>query len=107
MAVGTWLYLQPSFEQTRELETSWIGFILVRNFAYTVIIASGLHLYFHTWKLQGETEKFDLRPYPIRGKVFLFGNQLWDNVFWSLVSGVTIWSAYEAWYFWHYASGNL
>lgn len=107
MAIGTWLWLQPPLEQVRELDASWIVFILVRNIAYTTFVATGLQLYFHSWKMQGETEKFDPRDLPLRSNVFLFGNQLWDNVFWTLASGVTLWTAYEVWYLWSYANGYL
>ena len=38
---------------------------------------------------------------------FLFGSQLWDNVFWSLVPGAGIWTVYEALLLWAYAEGWL
>lgn len=31
---------------------------------------------------------------------FTFRSQLWDNVFWTLASGVTVWTAYEVALFW-------
>lgn len=34
---------------------------------------------------------------------FTFGNQVKDNIFWSLASGVTIWTAIEASLFWLHA----
>lgn len=33
-----------------------------------------------------------------KGGKFLFGDQVLDNIFWSCVSGVTIWTAYEILY---------
>lgn len=39
--------------------------------------------------------------------MFLWRNQVWDNMFWCLLSGVTIWSLFEAVTLWFYASGRL
>ncbi len=36
---------------------------------------------------------------------FLFGHQLWDNVFRSLTTGVLVWTAYEVGFMWAYANG--
>jgi sterol desaturase/sphingolipid hydroxylase (fatty acid hydroxylase superfamily) len=38
---------------------------------------------------------------------FLWGNQLYDNIFWSCVSGGTIWTAYEVVMLWAYANNKL
>ena len=33
-------------------------------------------------------------------KKFTFNNQLFDNIFWTIISGVTIWTIFESFYFW-------
>lgn len=62
---------------------AWIGF------------AGALHLWFHGLKRQG----MDYKYFPMWGSTgdrrFLFSHQLYDNLLWSTVSGVTIWTAYE------------
>lgn len=39
-----------------------------------------------------------------KSRKFSFRNQVWDNIFWTIVSGTTIWSVYEAFYFWGLAN---
>ena len=40
------------------------------------------------------------------GRQFTLGGQIRDNIFWTLASGVTIWTAYEALMFWALANGH-
>lgn len=83
----------------------WILKIWLRNLVLTILVAQGLHLFFHRHKLQGTQGKYDARPYPRAGRVFTFGDQYLENVFWALASGVTIWSGFEALIWWSMANG--
>ncbi|MEL7470213.1 MAG: sterol desaturase family protein [Pseudomonadota bacterium] len=105
LATVTWLYLQPPMEEVRELRIGWIAEMYVRNFVIISVLAGGLHWYFHARKRQGKRLKFDPRDQPTRGRSFTFGSQLWDNVFWTLGSGVAFWTAYEALMLWAMANG--
>ena len=49
--------------------------------------------------------KFDPRPFPRNGRMFTFSSQLKDNMFWTIASGVTIWSGFEALLWWSMANG--
>ncbi len=95
----------PTLDQARE-PGWWIALIFVRNLALLALLAQGLHFVFHQGRLQGLNHKYDPRPYPRSGRAFSFGNQFWDNVFWTLVSGVTVWSGYEALIWWAMANGH-
>lgn len=94
----------PTLDQAQE-PGLWMAAILVRNLVLVFLLAHGLHMLFHASELQGLDHKYDPRPYPRSGRVFTFDNQLWDNMFWSLASGVTIWSAYEVLIWWAMANG--
>lgn len=83
----------------------WIVEILIRNLVIFTAVAHGLHVWFHGAQVQGLDKKYDPRPFPRQGRVFSFGDQLRDNIFWSLASGVTIWSGYEALIWWAMANG--
>ncbi len=107
LAVLTWIYLAPGMEQWKTFSFDWIWQVFAINIGLSILIAGGLHLYFHTWKCQGDVEKYDHRELARNNKAFLFNNQVWDNIFWSLVSGVTIWSAYLVVFMWAYANGYL
>lgn len=104
LALVCWLWLQPSLETTRTLSLDWIAAIWLRNMALMVIIAGGLHWFFYIRKGQGARLKFDPRDLMHKGRQFTFGGQVRDNMFWTLVSGVGFWTAYEVLMFW--AMGN-
>ena len=55
----------------------------------------GLHLYFITLAGQGKTLKFDPRDQARSNRQFLFNSQVHENVFFSLVSGTTLITAFE------------
>ena len=77
----------------------------VRNLILMTLVAGGLHLYFYTFTKQGQKLRYDPRPLMKNGKQFTLGGQIRDNMFWTLASGVTIWTIYEALLFWAMANG--
>ena len=107
LAIGTWTFLQPALERCAEFEAGWILQLFARNLVIIFVVAGGLHLYFHVFKLQGTNRKFHPRDLERDNPRFLGNNQVWDNMFWTLASGVTIWTAYEVLYFWAYANDML
>jgi len=86
IAIATWFLLAPALERCREFEFGWVLQILGRNVLIMLIIAGGLHLYLNRYKKQGDLLKYDRREQAQDSKAFLFNNQVWDNMFWSLVS---------------------
>jgi lathosterol oxidase len=38
---------------------------------------------------------------------FTFGDQVWDNMFWTLAWGVPIWTAYECGLLWMLSQGMI
>jgi len=73
----------------------WMLGVLLRNLVLVTCVAGGLHWYFHGAQMQGDQLKYDLRPFPRSGRMFTMGHQLRDNVFWTLCSGVPIWTGFE------------
>ncbi len=100
----SWLFFQPSLEVTVTLSADWIAALYIRNLLLMVAVAGGLHLYFYSRKTQGDALRYDKRDLADQKKIFSFKNQLADNMFWTLASGVTIWTLYEVLMFW--AMGN-
>ena len=105
IAFVTWLYLYPDLEQTQTLSVGWIAQIYFRNLALMILVAGGLHLYFYIWRRQGDERRYDTRPFPTDHRKFTFNSQVLDNIFWTLCSGVTIWSTYEVLMIWALANG--
>lgn len=107
IATFCWIYLQPPLEDTKEFAVDWIAAMYVRNLVLMAIVAGGLHLYFYTFQRQRDFRKFDARPLKDNARAFTFNNQVYDNIFWSLASGVTFWTAYEVLMFWAMANGLI
>ena len=76
----------------QSLSLTWIWPIFFRNIVFMLVIAGGLHLYFFTFRAQGTRLKYDARKELEKSRKFSFRNQVWDNLFWSLAGGATVWS---------------
>lgn len=107
LATFTWYFLQPAMHACATLEPGWIAQLFARNFILITLVAGALHLYFHVFKLQGSQKKFDREDMQRRNPRFLGNDQVLDNMFWTLASGVTVWTAYEVLFFWAYANNVL
>ena len=103
----SWFYLTPALAAMQSFELWWIALIFARNIGLTVLLFSAWHLWFYVFKVQGTDTKYTLRPLAKNNKTFAFNNQLADNIFWCLASGVTIWTAYEVVTLWAFANGFL
>ncbi len=104
-AVVVWFYFQPALELCKEFEFGWIAQVYVRNLVLMVGVAGGLHLYFYTYRQQGKALKYDPREMAKNGRGYTFGSQVYDNMFWTLASGVTQWTCYEVLLLWSFANG--
>ena len=78
--------------------------LFVRNVVLVVIVSGGMHLRLYATRGQGMKFKYSDKWLAKRDKRFLFGDQTWDNVFWSLGSGCIFWTAWEAITLWAYAN---
>ncbi len=105
VAVIVYSYLLPEIGSMKTLSLDWILPAFLRNVFLLLLVAGGLHLYLFTYKGQGNTLKFDPKAQMEKGRRYSFKNQLYDNIFWSLASGATLWTAYEVLYFWGVANG--
>ncbi|WP_375279654.1 sterol desaturase family protein [Pseudooctadecabacter sp.] len=104
LAFAALYWASPALETT-QTPGLWILGIWVRNGVIVSIVAGALHLWFHKYAMQGTDLKYDPRPFPRNGRMFTFSSQLKDNIFWTIASGVTIWSLFEAFMWWSMANG--
>ena len=107
MAWLTYTYASPTLATTAQLDWDWGLGIYVRNFLVVGIFTGGLHYYFFSKKAQALELKYTPQFLSRGGSRFLFNNQLYDNVFYTMVSGVAVWSAYEVMLFWAMAQGHI
>ncbi len=105
LAVFTWFYFSPALERCREFAFDWIAQIWLRNLLLMLVVAGGLHLYFYTFRKQGDNSRYDPRDMMRNSKQFTFDDQVKDNMFWTLTSAVGFWTAYESIMMWAYANG--
>lgn len=105
VTVLVWYLLLPSTETTATLSAGWILFVLARNVAITLVFYGVLHAHFYIARNQGTTFKHNGHWPDKPNSAFLFNNQTKDNLFWTFVSGVPIWSAFEVLMLW--AASNM
>ena len=106
LAFLSWGLFSPTLETLQSLGP-WVLGIWVRNAVIVTLLAGGLHFWFHRFAVQGDHMKYDPRPFPRQGRMFTFSDQLKDNMFWTVASGVTVWSVFEALGWWGLANGWL
>ena len=107
LAFASYYWFSPSIDAARSLDVEWISLIYIRNFFLALVIGGLLHLWFYTFSAQGKNLKYDPRPLMVKGKQFTLGGQIKDNMFWTLGSGVLIWSAFEIVLLWGLANGYV
>lgn len=105
VAVGLWTLLQASGSELTRLSVGWIGLLLVCNEAIAAGYYGGWHAILYGRRLQGIEFKYNASWPKEQSHLFLFGKPLGSNIFWSLVSGVPIWTAYLAITLWAQANG--
>ena len=103
----SWFYATPALEQCVNLEVGWIAEIYARNLFLMILVAGGLHAYFYIYMRQGQEKRYDSRELIKSSRLFTFNSQVLDNMFWTLASGVTVWTAYEVLMMWAFANGHL
>lgn len=103
----TWFFLTPDLSTMKTFKPGWIALIYLRNVALLMIVAGGFHLRFYVQKAQGFKYKYKARWLEKNNSRFLFNNQTWDNMFWSIISGCGVWTAYEVMTYWAYANGHI
>lgn len=104
LALVSWFFLQANLAATTQLSAGWILLMLGRNALLMLIVFGFYHLSLYVWKWQGNAGKYHPQGMGRQAKKYKFKDQVKDNMFYSLVSGVPIWTAWEVIYFW--AAGN-
>ena len=100
LATLCWWLFYPALDAVKTFAFGWVLQVWLVNLCLMIGIAGGLHYFFYIRKEQGKTLKFDHRD-PARGnQLWNFSNQVHDNVFWSLGSGVLQLTMYQVVIMW-------
>jgi len=105
LALVVWFALIPPLETMQRFAFGWMAQVWLANLLPQILVAGGLHWWLYTRKGQGLVKKFDKRDLAYNNGTFTFGNQLWDNVFWTLGSAITVATVYQWVIFWVMANG--
>ena len=103
----SWFLLTPPLETMARFAPGWMAVIFLRNLALLLVWFGFWHVRLHLQRAQGLRYKYNDRWMSTDNRKFLFRSQTRDNMFWSVVSGCGLWSAYEVATLWAYANGLL
>ena len=106
LAIFIWVYLTPPLEHFQTLSLSWFAVILVRNIVLAILVYGAWHMWLYVWRKQATEYKYNRKWPDENAERFTFNNQTKDNMFWTLASGVPIWTCYEVLLLWAYANGH-
>ena len=81
--------------------------VCVINITLMCAVAGGPHLWFITCNKQAKTLKFDHRSQGKNSKLWNFSDQVKDNMFWSLGSGILQLTAFQVVTMWMMANDYL
>ncbi|WP_298839419.1 sterol desaturase family protein [uncultured Roseobacter sp.] len=104
LALITVAFLLPAAPTMQKTDAGWMLQVAAINFGWSVLLGGALHLYLYVFAAQETRLKFDIRPME-KSSRFTFGNQVWDNIFWSLGSSVVLWTLWTILYFHAAANG--
>lgn len=107
LAIGTYFLLEQDFKAFDGITFKFVALMHLRNMALLWFVYGGYHLLLYTLKLQGNVQKYNPKWQITNSQRYLFNNQVYDNVFRSVVSGATFWTAYEVLYVWMFSKGWL
>ena len=105
LAVTLWYTAYPSLETAQTFAIGWVFQTWAINMVIMCAIAGCLHWYFYMRKGQGKALKFDRRDQTRNNRNFLFSDQVKDNMFWSMTSGVAQLTAFQVVALWLMANG--
>ena len=105
LAIALWWLAYPSLEAAETFAFGWVAQVWLINLVTMFAVAGGLHWWFYIRRGQGKQLKFDHREQARGNKLWSFSNQVHDNMFWSLTSGVGQMTGYQVLVLWAMANG--
>ncbi|WP_171133765.1 MULTISPECIES: sterol desaturase family protein [unclassified Ruegeria] len=97
----------PPLEAMQSFEPGWMFRIWLLNMVPQILVAGTLHWWLYMRKGQGLYKKFDRRDLTRKNGNFTFSNQVWDNIWWTLGSAMSVATVYQWVIFWAMANGYV
>lgn len=105
-AFVVWRWFTPSLDEARSWNLDWVAAIWLRNVVVITLAAGGAHLWLYRFRRQGDDLRYDARPLGRDKRLFLFRDQVKDNVFLTLVPAPIAGALYESLWWWAAANGH-
>ncbi|MEM8730947.1 MAG: sterol desaturase family protein [Pseudomonadota bacterium] len=107
LAILVWAFWLPRL--TSEAYQGWspLGRIWLSLLVPQIVVAGGLHLWLYRFTGQGRDLKYDPRDLARDNGTFSFRDQVKDNMFWTLASGISFATLFAAAWFYGAALGWL
>ncbi len=105
MSAAVYAWVLPPLEVMQSFRPGWMITVWLMNVVPQVLIAGGLHWWLYIRKGQGMRTKFDRRDLTRNNGTFTFRNQVWDNIWWTLGSAITVATLYHWLIYWAMANG--
>lgn len=107
LAAAVWWLATPSVETMSTFGVGWVAIVFVRNAVLISVLYGLSHWWLYVRRGQGDRFKFN-RRWPAAGRGGrTFGSQTRETVFWTLASGLPIWTAWEVVTLWLFAGGRI
>jgi sterol desaturase/sphingolipid hydroxylase (fatty acid hydroxylase superfamily) len=100
----SWYFTQPDVARCASFEFGWIAQIWLRNQVMMWLYYGGFHWWLYLRKGEGLRKKYDANWPAQNSRLFLFRDQVYDNVFWTAGVAGLVWTGYEVVGVWLYAN---
>ena len=105
LAVVFYLTLLPPLDAMTSFSADWMVRVWLANLIPHCLCAGLLHHWLCGRRGQGRTFKYDPRDQARDNGTYTFRSQVRDNMFWTIVSGITLWTVAQWGVFWAMANG--
>ncbi len=105
LALAVYAWMLPPLAEMAEFRPGWMLRVWLANLLPQAAVAGGLHWWLYMRKGQGMQKKFDKRDLSRGNGTFTFKNQVWDNIWWTLGSAITVATVYQWGIYWLMANG--
>lgn len=104
LALIVWFFLTPDLSRMQAFSWDWILTLYFRNVGLLFLVMGTVHFRLYIQKAQGAQYQYNRKGLQTNNPRFLFRDQTWENMFWSIISGCGIWTAYEAVTYWMFSN---
>lgn len=88
----SYIYTQPALSRCAHFHWDWLAQIYGRNLALMWLVYGGFYFLLYMVKTEGTKGKYDARWPAKNSSLFLFRDQVYDNVFWTCGVAGLIWT---------------